>query len=154
MLGGIKMNEKEQDFRSKLSIATNKGFDCNINLVQAILETRIPGEWFGSELSKKNNFYGIKAWKTWKGKVCDKHSIEVVDGQIVNPQSTFIVLPDVTAGINVYCWLIEKYHPKSWATRDNYKEYFKNIASWSTSPTYSKDLTELYEELEWKNKLQ
>ena len=140
---------KRQQFIQKLVIATDRGFDPNILLTQSTLETG----HFSSYLCDKFNFFGIKWYKKCNHEGTDADTFEIINGVKRYIKDRFVIFADCSDGITFYCQLIEAYHPKSWATRGNYKEYFKNIASWSTSPDYTKTLTELYEEMLWEGKL-
>lgn len=141
-------SEYRLEFICKLSIAKNKGFDPNLLLTQATLET---GN-FNSALVKVNNCFGIKPWRNWKGGVTEHDTFEYENGKKIFVKDGFIKLPDITSGVNIMCVLVEKYHPLSWANRNNL-DYFKHMASWSTSPTYSADLLKLYESLGWEGRL-
>lgn len=140
---------KRQDFIQKLVIAKDRGFDPNILLTQATLETG----HFTSSLVDVFNYWGIKWYSKCNREGTEKDTFEIINGVRRYLKDSFIKFADSSDGITFYCQLIEAYHHKSWATRDNYKEYFKNIASWSTSPDYTKTLTALYEEMLWEGKL-
>lgn len=140
---------KEADFRQKLIIASDRGFDPNILLVQATLETG----HFTSPLCNVNNFFGIKWYSKCNREATEKDTFEIVNGKRIYIKDSFIKFADCSDGITFYCQLIEAYHPKSWATRDNYKKYFVNIKSWSTSPTYDTDLIKLYDQMAWEGQL-
>lgn len=140
---------KKQIFIDKLVIAKDRGFDPNILLVQATLET---GN-FRSSLCDVFNFFGIKWYEKCNRDGTEKDTFEVVNGKTIYIKDSFIKFADSSDGITFYCQLIEAYHPKSWATRNNYKKFFVNIADWSTSPTYAVDNIKLYEQMEWEGKL-
>jgi len=142
-------DNKRYAFIQKLCIATDRGFDPNILLTQATLETG----HFSSYLCDKHNYFGIKWYKTCNREGTEADTFEIINGVKRFVKDRFIIFADCSDGITHYCNLIQAYHLKSWGTRNDYKEYFKNIASWSTSPKYTETLTKLYEEMGWEGKL-
>ena len=75
-------------FNDAYDVAKGSGIFLETLLGQAILETS-SGK---SELSSKyNNYFGIKADKSWKGKSVNMKTREVFDGKSVNINSNFRV---------------------------------------------------------------
>ena len=101
--------------------------------------------------SKFYNFFGMKATKTYKGKVVDmKTREEYVQGQLTTITATFRAYDSIEAGINGYFDFIESYkrysNLKSSASDDQYIERLK-ADGWATSSTYVNTLKKFKKEI-------
>ena len=101
--------------------------------------------------SKFYNFFGMKATKSYKGKVVDlKTREEYVQGKLTTITATFRVYASVEAGINGYFDFIESYkryaNLKSSASDDEYIERLK-ADGWATSSTYATTLKKFKKEI-------
>ena len=101
--------------------------------------------------SKFYNFFGMKATKSYKGKVVDmKTREEYVQGQLTTITATFRAYASIEAGINGYFDFIESYkryaNLKSSASDDQYIERLK-ADGWATSSTYVTTLKKFKKEM-------
>lgn len=91
------------------------GFFASVLIAQAAIESN----WGRSTLSAKyNNFFGIKAGKSWKGKAVNMKTGEVFDGKQVTINSNFRVYDSLADSIRDRNRLLrtQRYKPVEAAT--------------------------------------
>ncbi len=99
-------------------------------------------------MSKANAFFGIKANKTWKGKVYNASTKEVIDKKEINTTATFRAYDTVAESVSDYMNLIcnNKRYKKAVCNVD-YVSTATNIAKggYATDPSYSDKIISIIE---------
>ena len=121
----------------------------SVTMAQGALET---GYGKSTLMTKANAFFGIKANKTWKGKVYNASTKEVIDNKEVNTMAVFRAYDTVTDSVADYMNLIcnNKRYKKAVCNVD-YVSTATNIAKggYATDPKYADKIISIIE----KNKL-
>lgn len=117
----------------------------SVTMAQGALET---GYGKSALMSKANAFFGIKANKTWKGKVYNASTKEVIDKKEINTTATFRAYDTVAESVSDYMNLIcnNKRYKKAVCNVD-YVSTATNIAKggYATDPSYSDKIISIIE---------
>ena len=117
----------------------------SVTMAQGALET---GYGKSTLMTKANAFFGIKANKTWKGKVYNANTKEVLDNKEVNTMAVFRAYDTVADSISDYMNLIcnNKRYKKAVCNVD-YVSTATNIAKggYATDPSYSDKIISIIE---------
>lgn len=123
----------------------NKWVLPSVTMAQCALET---GYGKSTLMTKANAFFGIKANKTWKGKVYNANTKEVLDNKEVNTMAVFRAYDTVADSISDYMNLIcnNKRYKKAVCNVD-YVSTATNIAKggYATDPSYSDKIISIIE---------
>ena len=121
----------------------------SVTMAQGALET---GYGKSALMTKANAFFGIKANKTWKGKVYNASTKEVIDKKEINTTAVFRAYDTVADSVSDYMNLIcnNKRYKKAVCNTD-YVSTATNIAKggYATDPSYADKIISIIE----KNKL-
>lgn len=107
-------------------------------IAQAIIESN-HGK---SALARYNNFFGMKAGTTWKGKTVKFDTKEFINGKYITINDTFRAYDNAEDGIKGYYDFISTPRYKNLKTSVNYLEYCNNLKKdgYATSPVYVETL--------------
>lgn len=98
-----------------------------------------------------NNYWGIKASKSWKGKKVRVVTHEFVKGKLIKVNHWFRDWDTCEEALSWYLSLIKRLYPESYGYRSNYKKFFvwlvKGKFRYATDKKYVIKLIKLYEEL-------
>lgn len=101
---------KQKEFIAELYPLIKKyGTQYNVLCFPAVMaQAIIESSWGKSTLSAKyNNFFGMKAGKSWGGKTADLSTNDYVDGKLVKRKQTFRAYSTVEGGICGYFEFLE-----------------------------------------------
>lgn len=111
------------------------GFFKSVIIAQAAIESN----WGRSTLSAKyNNFFGIKAGKSWKGKTVNMKTGEVLDGKNVTISSNFRVYDSLADSIRDRNRLLrtQRYKPVEAATTPELQATAIKACGYCTATNY------------------
>ncbi len=140
----MKKFESQEEFVEKMMPYAIKaveglGFNPLVLVAQAALETG-----WGRHVPSGNNYYGIKANKSWKGESEKLSSPEFENGKFVNEVSAFRKYKGVLESMKDYISFIKENPRYSKAKDKSYSpdEYFEEIqrAGYATDPNYADKL--------------
>jgi flagellar protein FlgJ len=118
--------------------ASNSG--SKFNLAVLVAQAAHESAWGKASLAAKyNNLFGIKASKSWKGKVVDLKTWEVYNGQREDITACWRVYDSFTDCIKNYAQIIalNDFYKPALNHLDNADEFLKVIAAhWATDPKY------------------
>lgn len=99
----------------------------------------------------KNNYWGIKSSKTWKGKKIKVITHEFVKGKKVKVNHWFRDWETTEEAVKWYVNLIKRLYPMSHVYRSDYTDFFYWLVAgkykYATDPKYVWKLKKLYERL-------
>lgn len=143
----------EQYAQAAKEAASNTGIFPETILAAAILESsgKKNGIWYvgASQLaSKANNYFGIKASKSWKGKIYNINTKEYVNGQYITVPAKFRAYDTVKDSFADYVSFLKnnsRYVKAGVFTAATASEQVNRIAAagYATDPNYSKLLNSL-----------
>lgn len=136
-----------EDFVEKMmpyAVKAVEGMGMNplVLVAQAALETG-----WGKHVPSGNNYYGIKAGRSWTGQVQKLDSPEFENGQMVTRNSTFRAYTSVLESMKDYIALIQGQERYSKAAAKSFDPdtYFDEIqrAGYATDPNYAAKLKDI-----------
>lgn len=136
-----------EDFVEKLmpfaiKAVSSEGMNPLVLIAQAALETG-----WGKHVPDNNNFYGIKAGSSWKGKVQELSSAEFEGDKFVDRVSAFRSYSNVLESMKDYVSLIKNNSRYKEAFKNSFNpdKYFDEIqkAGYATDPHYASKLKQI-----------
>lgn len=143
--------EGPQDFVNKvMPYAVKATENTNMNPLVLVSQAALETGW-GNHVPSNNNYYGIKASKSWKGESLAVSSAEFEDGKFVDKVSSFRAYPSIFESMKDYINLISTSDRYSKAAKLSYdpKQYFKEIqrAGYATDPNYADKLINISQQI-------